>query len=413
MLTVQPVGGKKMGLLGLATFTFFVCTSLGIVRSEVQFGCASRPKNFSLICTMGMTGSSLSRIKVDEDDRDATRYLQIDCIQQDKKPATDNTNSDDEEFGVDGYNTKWVNLQHVGIRGCKLQERRDEEWKRDDVLLDFINPILGDEVVLSHLTSLDLVSCGLTRPLSTKSRTFCQLAENLLSLNVSNNQFGLLVDLVGASVGKCPLNKLTSLTASHNKLRSLNATDFGFAKNVQDVDLSFNTIERLDSGVFKNLLLLKTINLADNQITYVPPSSWPNSTHLRELYLQGNRIDRLPDLSGIPQIVVVNLSRNALSSIGQNAFVDLNELIALDLSHNRIVKVSDESFTGLKSLQILTLAHNRIQSVSGLLLSPLKSLHVLVLSHNVIETVDQHAFAEMNNLKSLSLTRNRIKSLHR
>lgn len=372
-----------------------------------------------------MTGNSVSRIKVDEDDRESTRYLQLECVDKSRKAAMgDNVDEDEDgdgdgEFGVANYNNKWVNLQHVGIRGCPLQARgtkdgkQFEDWKRDDVFLDFINPVLGDEIVLARLTSLEIVSSGLSRPLSAKSRTFCQLAENLLRLNVSSNQFDALADLVGASVAKCPLDKLTSLTMSHNKLQSVNATDFTFAKNLQDVDLSFNLISRVESGVFKDLVSLKTINLADNHISFVPPSSWPNSTQLRELYLQGNRIERLPDLSGMPQIVVVNLSRNAITSVGQNAFADLFELVALDLSHNRIAKLSDESFVGLKSLQILTLAHNRIQSVSGLLLSPLKTLHVLVLSQNVIENVDQHAFSEMSQLKSLSLTRNRIKSLHR
>ena len=153
--------------------------------------------------------------------------------------------------------------------------------------------------------------------------------------------------------------------------------------------MSSNKLDRIEIGSLRHLATLKTLHLNDNRMTSLSPAPWTNLTLLRELYLQGNNLERLPEFAGLPHLVVLNVSRNVIATIDDNSFVDLGQLVALDLSHNRIVQVTDDAFVGLKSLQVLTLAHNRIQAISPDSLSHLATLHGLVLSHNVIEHIHQ------------------------
>lgn len=58
----------------------------------------------------------------------------------------------------------------------------------------------------------------------------------------------------------------------------------------------------------------------------------------------------------------LNLSENAISEIGLNAFDGLTNLTILDLSKNRLHDISDEVFERNRNLRILILSKNNFNS---------------------------------------------------
>jgi Leucine-rich repeat (LRR) protein len=232
---------------------------------------------------------------------------------------------------------------------------RGSDSKSDDFFADFLLPTVGGRFDWSRIRGLEASSSGLNRPLTTRTRTFCELSESVTSVDVSSNFYASVFDLFGSALkvsDKCPFAKLSSLSLRDNRIAAIGLNDFLFSPNLETLDVSSNKIDRVDAGALRHLTSLKTLDLSDNQLSSASPPPWLNLTQLRELYLQGNRLDRLPDFSGLRHLVALNLSRNAIASLPENSFGNLGDLVALDLSHNRIVDLPDESFSGLKSLQV-------------------------------------------------------------
>ena len=408
------------------------------VGAQRQLGCVWRPKNASLFCLVFENGNNKSHFQTDviRQQRDSTKYVDLECFRQEKdlkkistkdqKKSDKNSFADDNDYlddddGIPQSSRElWTQLQFVRVRGCPLHQvavinnNNDIEnnnnnnnnnvqqftkpllgganSKSDDFFSEFLQPTIGGRVDWTRIRGLELTSSGLNRPLSTRTRTFCELSEVLTTIDLSSNFYSSIFDIFGSALkvsDKCPFAKLSTLNVGDNQIATLGLTDLLFAPNLETLDLSSNKLDLIETGALRHLTQLKTLHLSDNQLSSLSPPPWSNLTSLRELYLQGNKIERLPDFVGLSHLVALNLSRNSIPTIDDNSFVHLGELVALDLSHNRIVQVSDDAFVGLKSLQVLTLAHNRIQSVSPDSLSHLATLHALVLSHNVIEHVHQ------------------------
>ena len=405
------------------------------VISQRQLGCVWRPKNASLFCLVfennnGIGSNNKSHFQTDviRQQRDSTKFVDLECFRQEKdlkKISTKEQKSDKNIFAEDYLDDDdglpqssrelWSQLQFVRVRGCPLHQVAvindnnnnnnnnnvqafekpllgGSDSKSDDFFSDFLQPTIGGRIDWTRVRSLDLTSSGLNRPLSTRTRTFCELSETMTTMDLSSNFYSSIFDIFGSALkvsDKCPFAKLSTLNVGDNQIATIGLTDFLFAPNLETLDLSSNKVDRIETGALRHLSQLKSLHLSDNQLSSLSPPPWSNLTSLRELYLQGNKIERLPDFVGLSHLVALNLSRNSIPNIDDNWFVHLGELVALDLSHNRIVQVSDDAFVGLKSLQVLTLAHNRIQSISPDSLSHLATLHALVLSHNVIEHVHQ------------------------
>ena len=401
-------------------------------------GCVWRPKNASLFCLVfdanvagNSSGKSDALTGVTRNDRDAAKTVELECFNSQEndlkkifstkeskgdRKSDDYLDDDDVTASQSSHRELWSQLQFIKVRGCPLHQvavnnddgdadnvkndarhfpapiLRGVDTKSEDFFSDFFLPLVGGRMDWTRTRGLALKSSGLNRPLTTRTRTFCELSESLMSLDLSSNFYASIFDLFGSALkvsDKCSFAKLSNLNLRDNRIATIGANDFLFVPNLEVLDLSSNKIDRIESAALRHLSNLKTLHLSDNQLTSTSPQPWDNLTLIRELYLDGNSLDRAPDFSGLPNLVALNLSRNAITEIAGNSFGNLGELVALDLSHNRIVLIGDEAFAGLKSLQVLTLVHNRIQTISADTFSHLATLHGLLLSHNAIEHIHQ------------------------
>ncbi|XP_011505939.1 PREDICTED: uncharacterized protein LOC105368595 [Ceratosolen solmsi marchali] len=156
------------------------------------------------------------------------------------------------------------------------------------------------------------------------------------------------------------------------------------------------------------------------------------SSAAQALDLSNNSVASLEDRqlsrAGLTRLKYLNLSMNAISEIGLNAFDDLRNLTVLDLSMNRIDYIAPDTFYYNQKLQILHLAGNKfnlhvpsLHSVSLVTLDlsgcrinhlpkhtfqGLKQLRKLDLSSNAMTGLDKDVLRQMPFLQKLSLGRN-------
>ena len=167
-------------------------------------------------------------------------------------------------------------------------------------------------------------------------------ATNLESISLGGT--GMVSDLI-------PISNLI-------ELRSLNLAD----NQIQDI------------RPLANLINLKGLNLWNNQIQDITPLA--NLTKLTYLNSGGNDLDNLVPLAGLIHLQTLSLSINRIEDI--TPLVNLTALTKLTLSHNRIIDLNP--LAGLTGLTSLNLKNNRISNFSPL--ANLTNLEVLLINNN-------------------------------
>lgn len=187
--------------------------------------------------------------------------------------------------------------------------------------------------------------------------------------------------------------------------------------------------------MFQGLSNLSFIDMSENILSRISPSTFDTLPQLRILRLRGNHLTvsvltRLNPLSTIEEFDVsensligplgpktfptmeslkdLQLSHNAFSSIKMGALQGLKNLTSLRLQHNQIDVIEDHAFSCLQLLVNLDIAHNRIVAVSGASLAHLNKLIDLDLRHNYLRALTADLIVPLKNLKTLRLDDNDI-----
>ena len=107
--------------------------------------------------------------------------------------------------------------------------------------------------------------------------------------------------------------------------------------------------------------------------------------------ISGNQIVALPAslFESVPNLSQLRLDNNKLSVLSSRLFHPLTKLVLMDLSTNSLQAACDsclsrKSFKGLGSLIVLNLSRNQISSVQSEMFSDLTNLQSLDISANTI-----------------------------
>lgn len=283
--------------------------------------------------------------------------------------------------------------------------------------------------------------------------------------------------------------QIKELYMDNCEINVINPKSFeGLDNTLQILDLSFNNISTFPQSALKILNKLKSLNIAENRIKHFPNDAFQNiKKNLQHLDVSGKYMEEISfitlssmdkmrklSLNRIPGNILnkdtfkifshtfeqLNLKRNGISSIENNAFhnlpglrsldlsfnsisyihpmafkdisysleklylhqafslsklvsepfKELSELLELDLSANNIVFIPTDTFAYLKKLKFLNLNHNFLTDISPdhFQYNNNLFLEVLKISFNNIKSIKQHTFTNLRNLRYLELTDNNI-----
>lgn len=195
-----------------------------------------------------------------------------------------------------------------------------------------------------------------------------------------------------------------ALKFDHNQLSNLSLQFPVLKFPIKKLDLSSNQIATLGQAMFKNLVELEEINLANNLIATVnfkpeifegrySPDTYEPLKALKTLILTNNSLHSLhPDIfEHLPNVETLKLDSNVFQIVGEtlsNAFSSILSLSELDMSFMEIEEMPDTIFNTNRNLKVLRLTGNLFRTVPKALRFA-KSVEELSLDQNPLENINE------------------------
>ena len=154
-------------------------------------------------------------------------------------------------------------------------------------------------------------------------------------------------------------------------------------KSLLHLDISFNHITTLISGMFVQQHQLQILNLEYNKIQILFNGVFLGLNSLTHLLLKGN----------------------PLHSVGSRSFIGLENLQEIDLSNMSIEQIEPYAFSGLSHLKHINLQQNPLKHLKAFTFYDIPSVEILNLSGNIFTEIDNFAFTPKVSLKMIIFLR--------
>ncbi len=266
-------------------------------------------------------------------------------------------------------------------------------------------------VGLHSLTSLHLEKSRLHGQLD--PGTFSHCAHSIEYLYLHKNS---LTSLCESSFTF--MTSLIELNLECNHLERLESNIFKDLCNLKSLSLKSNLLELNENDydgierLFKNQILLQSLDLSENKISQLNPLLFKNLTSLKYLRLGGNL---LTDVDAFKRVETslslcleeLGLENNMIENLEPYAFKCLSCLKTLSLSQNKLRRIKAFTFLSLESLSVLDLSKNHIENIESCSFSSLKNIKNLDLSYNYLSDLDTFTLQGLDGLAVLDLSHNK------
>nr|ALJ55574.1 toll-like receptor 22 [Miichthys miiuy] len=213
--------------------------------------------------------------------------------------------------------------------------------------------------------------------------------ESVNSSLISMRMNAMKYNLTGLINISCTIPTMSTLQLRHNKLHFIRSNFFKLCINVTELDLAESRIKSIQDEAFASMKGLKILTLSRNTLHSVPAA-----------------------IKYIPTLEELDLSKNNITTLGCQDFVNTTKLKHLRLFNNFISALKDCVFKDLIQLQVLKLQGNHICTFGGAFKKPnLPNLTQLRLNGNGLHTIESGAFNGLQSLQILSLHENKIEKL--
>ncbi|KAG8286363.1 biological adhesion [Homalodisca vitripennis] len=241
-------------------------------------------------------------------------------------------------------NLRIINLRNNNLRTISARLFQSTKLERLDLSHNDISNVPDLEDVGSTMRELDL-SYNLLEYL--ENQVFRKVPL-LTTLNVCNNRLTVLPTDVFLG-----FNSLINLHLCSNPLRANFRELFSFTPQLRRLDLSSVSLTSVPPLAIPYLVHL---NLTNNLIQDVHPSSADGLPRLRTLLLRANHLPSIPNQAWyrLPLLKELDLSLNPIKEITNSSFSSLRRLDSLRLTElSDLERVESGSFSGLRSLSSL------------------------------------------------------------
>ncbi|PBC31451.1 Leucine-rich repeat and immunoglobulin domain containing-NOGO receptor-interacting protein [Apis cerana cerana] len=181
---------------------------------------------------------------------------------------------------------------------------------------------------------------------------------------------------------------------------------------ITHLDLSNNRVANIHLS-FSFYGNLEALDLTSNAIHTLGSDNFVFQKNLATLNVSGNAIRNLTknSLQGLASLRELNLAGNNISDMDEQAFKTTSELETLNLSDNSITSLPEGLLKNLHKIRALILKGNSLLEIPTENLALAPSLENVDLSDNLIQELDRDSLPSLPSLVSLDLANNVIRNI--
>lgn len=203
------------------------------------------------------------------------------------------------------------------------------------------------------------------------------------------------------------MRKLKQIQWKHNKIQSLEPMNFSMFSELKSIDLSFNRLNNLRSGVFDAVSSkLIVLTLSYNNISNIEPMVFDKLSVLEILSLAYNKLETLPSFRRAT-LKVLHLNNNHLKSINGDFHGRFPSIVSVSLMHNQLSELTLYD-NGPSEIRLNDNRLNKFKIIVNGTESFLKRLHLQNNKLSDIEVIDHVEDKLPCNLNYLDLTSNNV-----
>lgn len=158
----------------------------------------------------------------------------------------------------------------------------------------------------------------------------------------------------------------------------------------------------------ENFSRVEVIDISGNRLSSSLPTYFQDWNQLAILNLSNNNYDSWLNSEYTFNFIKLDLSKNKINHIDEEAFLRMPRLYLLELSENRLYDLPPRIFQKATSLEVLILSRNYFSEVLRFESSSLKNLR---LSNCQITSFDTNSLTGMPSLLEIDLSINQIESI--
>ncbi|XP_034970185.1 toll-like receptor 7 [Zootoca vivipara] len=293
-------------------------------------------------------------------------------------------------------------------RSCKCKDREAA----------YPLPFAGDTSCSSHGAMLDLSRNNMffIKPSDFKDLTFLKclnLSANAMSQTLNGTEFKYL-------------SNLKYLDFSNNRIDLLNSNAFKELEKLEVLDLSDNSYYFKAEGIthmlgfIGNLINLKTLFMNGNEISTSTDKGMASSS-LTTLEFRKNRLNVLwqdgneefwPLFKNLTSLKTLDVSENSLTFLPLGVFNNLPPMLEVFiLASNKMKSFNWGKLYLLENLKTLDLSNNQLTTVPRELSNCSRGLETLNMQNNRIRKLTKNFLQGASQLKHLDLSFNKIRTL--
>ncbi|KAJ8381828.1 hypothetical protein SKAU_G00026060 [Synaphobranchus kaupii] len=347
-------------------------------------------------------------------------------------------NEDMESDGSDGLlrmNSSHCDLSEemTGLLGNRQQSRRrhaSAEGANADSEPNELRQLRGLRISPNQRGNYSPALGSVESPLLSGSTFLCGDRERIRLLDLSGNELDSLCCLMGEGLVQQHLEHLVRLELSQNNLREFPSGLCEYLRNVTRLDLHSNRLQSLPAGILGLPALsvlnvsrncvgpllsleptarcpsLRQLSLAFNHITIFPDQLGQVLNKLEELSFEGNKITELYSPLCLPEIKLLDISKNNIEKISQDFLSGCVKLETFNVSMNKLCNLSHFP----SKITTLKLSHNNFSCIPDVIIQ-LPCLRSVDMRNNDITVLPGPSAWASANLREFIFSNNRIGAL--
>uniref|UniRef100_A0A667WH46 Toll-like receptor 3 n=1 Tax=Myripristis murdjan TaxID=586833 RepID=A0A667WH46_9TELE len=176
---------------------------------------------------------------------------------------------------------------------------------------------------------------------------------------------------------------ITSLDLSHNRLTQLPPDAFIPYPGLLHLSVTHNSITKIDEGLCKTLVLLRTLNVEHNEVHLLHEKDLSHCTNLTWLNMAFNRLKLKGEpFSALESLTFLDVSKNNLMSARLGSQPQLPNIVTITFSSNTISALKKDDFFFLSHssfLQVLNLSSLPLKTFEPGCFKPITNIKTVIM----------------------------------